>query len=230
MKDKIITPNTERNIRRFWKWFTLNEAAIREALKNGDFMDTACQSFIVKLHTITTRIGYEIAYPKNIDQALIIFTARGNTKLLPKINAIIAGFPGIPNWQVQALVQPESDLEPYKAGTDAPCEFADFELYISQMLFEPFDYDTVRRQLAITVFLPNYRYHYDNPSLAAAVETIIENLVGEVAFYRIITEVLLAQTPDDPAGLLPLYELPEVIQQLRFINRNTNRSINNLLG
>jgi len=74
------------------------------------------------------------------------------------------------------------------------------------------------KQLKINIYLPdcNEIKHYDN--LEYEIDWILIHIVGELAFYKHIREIILYPLPLEPIGLLSLIELPDFIDYLYQIN------------
>ena len=131
----------------------------------------------------------------------------------------------IPGFSVQAFVLPKENLEKYKLGTDEPLVFSDFTLRISEMKFLILEYNTERKKFKIMVLVNNYRYHYDNPMLSTVVFILMENLVGELDYYKYIQSFDLQQLPDNFQKGIPLYQLTEYINRLKTTKTGSTRII-----
>ena len=135
------------------------------------------------------------------------------------VHAIVDCAPTIPNWKIQALIQPCENLEVIKSGNDNPIIYQDFELKISEMYFNLKDYDIYKKNINIVMYLQNYKYHYENEYLEEIVHIALEELLGEIAFRNSISNIEIAQIPNKKENLLPLYELPQYIDLIKNSNR-----------
>lgn len=215
---KHITPQMQKQIKSFWNWFILNEKQITEAFCNNTKHDEVLHDLNRKLGYISKRIGFIIIGRKTKTIKLII-TAHGYKKLFPKVKGLIKNAPKIQNWEFQALIQPQTDLEKFKQGTDKPFIFRDFELKTSDLYFTPLEFNTFKKNMKIVVYIKNHIFHFNNEALAEAIQLIIQDLVGEVNFKKSIALVQLAQLPENPKNLIQLYELQEYIDFLNKLNR-----------
>lgn len=217
-----LTPTTLKNITLFWRWFLNHEIEILKALLYQENYNDIFNNLNKKLNTISSQIGFVIKGTDNPNQKLkIIFTAHGNKKLIPKVEAIRQKAPTFLNWQVESFIKPVEDIEQFKQGLDEAYIFPDFELKTSEAYFSILDYDVDKKKLNLIVYLKNYCFHFDNSFLQEAVYIMIEDLVGEMAVKKHISFVQLAQLSDNPRSLIRLYELQEYIEKLSLLNKKT---------
>jgi len=208
-----------KKITTFWNYFQKNEQEIINAFLLGINTDEICSQFIKKLNSVSKRIGYEITKPSNNqDKCRIIFTAYGYRKLFPKIIALEEQAPHLEHFTVQAFIKPFDDVEKYRNGTDDPIFYANYQIKISELQMALADYNIATKQLKINIYLPdcNEIKHYDN--LEYEIDWILIHIVGELAFYKHIREIILYPLPLEPIGLLSLIELPDFIDYLYQIN------------
>lgn len=224
-KNTEIKDTTTKKIQSFWSWFTKNQTAIKQAFSETNATAEVFRHLNRKLNNISKKIGFLFEKNKESNTIKLIFTVHGYRKRFPEVNALVATFPNIPGFEVQAFIQPAKDIETFKQGTDYPYIHPDFELKISEMKFNLLDYNTTLKKIKIKVFLQNYKYHYDNPFLSTAVFIVLEELIGEIAFRKHIKDFILAQLPDGPEKLMQLYDLQNCINYLNAINRNSKKHI-----
>lgn len=212
-----LTPTTLKKITSFWRWFLNHETEILKALLYQENYNDIFTHLNKKLSTISTQIGYVIKDTDKQNQTLkIIFTAHGNKKLMPKVEAITQNAPNFIHWEVESFIKPAEDIEKFKQGLDDAYIFPDFELKTSEAYFSILDYNIEKKKLNLIVYLKNYRFHFDNSFLEEAVYIMIEDLVGEMAVKKHISFVQLAQLSDNPRNLIRLYELQEYIDLINF--------------
>jgi hypothetical protein len=218
-----ITPTTHKKITSFWRWFLNHEIEILKAILYQENYNQVFEDLNKKLNTISNQIGFLIKGTDNPNQKLkIIFTAHGNKKLIPKVEAITQNAPSFLNWEVQSFIKPTEDIEQFKQGLDDAYIFPDFELKTSEVYFSILDYNIEKKKLNLIVYLKNYRFHFDNSFLQEAVYIMLEDLVGEMAVKKHISFVQLAQLSENPKNLIRLYELEEYIEKLTFMNKRKN--------
>lgn len=213
-----LTPTTHKKITSFWRWFLNHESDLLKALLYQENYNDIFTNLNKKLNTISTQIGYVIKDTDKSNQKLkIIFTAHGNKKLMPKVEAITQNAPSFISWEVQSFIKPTEDIEKFKQGLDDAYIFPDFELKTSEAYFSILDYSIEKKKLNIIVYLKNYRFHFDNSFLEEAVYIMIEDLVGEMAVKKHISFVQLAQLSDNPKKLIELYELQGYLDKINSI-------------
>lgn len=223
---KQMSPQMLKKIKSFWKWFQQNEKQILEAFTVNTKHDEVFNQLNQKLGYVSKRIGFIfIGKKSNNVKAKLIVTAHGYRKLFPKVNALVNNAPKSINFEFQAFIKPNSDIEKFKQGQDVPYIFQDFELKTSELFFKPLEFNTFKKKMKIVVYLKNYKYHFDNDSINEAVYIMIQDLIGEENFKRSIDLVQLAQLPENPLNLIHLYELQEYIDFLNKINRRVKIEI-----
>jgi len=223
---KQMTPQMLKQIKSFWKWFEQNEMQILEAFTTNTKHDEVFNQLNRKLSYVSKRIGFILVGRKsNSEKVKLIITAHGYKKLYPKVNGMINNAPKLSNWDFQAFIQPNSNIETFKQGMDKPYIFQDFELKTSELYFKPLEFNTFQKKMKIVVYLKNYKYHFDNDSIDEAVYIIIQDLIGEENFKKTIDLVQLAQLPENPKNLVHLYELQEYIAFLNKLNRRVKIEI-----
>jgi hypothetical protein len=224
--NKQITPVMLHRIKSFWKWFSQNETQIQEAFFTNAKHDQVFSQLTHKLGYVSKRVGYMLGGKRSESEKIkMIITAHGYRKLFPKVKALISNAPKLENWEFQALIQPNTDLERYKQGIDNPYVFQDFELKTSELYFKPLEFNTYRKKMKIMVYMKNYKYHFDNNMIDEAVYIIIQDLIGEENYKKTIDLVQLAQLPENTKNLIHLYELQEYIDFLNKINRRVKIEI-----
>lgn len=218
---KTISPSAKQKIEAFWKWFNKNRLEIENAVQYHENTEQVLNNFKNKIAQISKYLGFVLKGPKKDKSPYFtfIFTVGGQLKKVRWVHAIVDCAPNIPNWKIQALVQPCEDLEVIKSGNDKPFRTPDFELKISEMYFDMIDYDIHKKTISIKVFVQNYKYHYDNEYLEEIVHIALEELLGEIAFKNSISNIEIAQIPNNQESLLPLYEIPQYINLIKNSNR-----------
>lgn len=218
---KTVSPSGIIKIDAFWKWFKKNRIEIENALQNEENAEIVLKSIRKKIAQISNCIGFMIKGSNMVDRQFltIIFTVGGQLKKVRWAIAFENQAPVIPNWKIQALVHPCEDLEVIKSGNDKPIKNRDFELKTSEMYFDLIDYDIYKRTISIIVYLQNYKYHYDNEYMMETAHIALIELIGEVAYSKSLSNIQLAEIPDEIDDLIPLYELPEYIVLIKNSNR-----------
>ena len=219
--NKTVSPSAIQKIEAFWKWFNKNRLEIENAVQYHENTEQVLNNFKNKIAQISKYLGFVIKGP-NKDKSpyfTFIYTVGGQLKKVSLVHAIVDCAPTIPNWKIQALIQPCENLEVIKSGKDNPIIYHDFELKISEMYFDLIDYDIYKKTISIVVYLQNYKYHYDNEFPEEIVHIAIIELLGEVAYSKSISNIQLAQIPNNQESLLPLYELPQYTDLIKNSNR-----------
>ena len=218
---KTVSPSAIIKIDAFWKWFKKNRIEIENALQNEENAEIVLKSIRKKIAQISKCVGFVLKTPKMYDRSFFtfIFTVGGQLKKARWAIAFENQAPIVPNWEIQALVQPCEDLEVIKSGNDKPIKNHDFELKTSEMYFDLIDYDIYKRTISIIVYLQNYKYHYDNEYMMQTAHIALIELIGEVAYSKSLSNIQLAEIPVKIVDLVPLYELPQYIVLIKNSNR-----------
>ena len=219
---KVVSPSAVLKIGAFWKWFNKNRIEIENAIQYRENTEVL-NNLNRKITQISKCLGFVLKGPKKDEKQFFtfIFTVGGQLKRVSWAYTFENCAPSIPNWKIQALIQASEDLVVIKSGNDNPIKYVDFELKISDMYFNMVDYDIHKKTISIMVYLQNYKYHYDNKYLEEKVHIALEELLGEIAFKNSISNIELAQIPDEIDDLIPLYELSEYI----ILIKNSNRKL-----
>ena len=218
MKNQI-TPHQLRKIKSFWNWFTKNETQIIKALVS-DYEEEILTELNKKLSYVSKRIGffYDIHNSNPVIIKLTI-SSIGYSKLFPKIEALVQHAPRLEMWLFQALIQPNRDLKKFKLGTDTPFAYRGVILKISELSFSITDLNNRQKKMSIKVYIKQYDHLKDNPNSPEAIEMCILDLIGEIYYKKHITSFQLAQMPNKPKNLAPLYELLETVEFLKDLNK-----------
>lgn len=218
---KTVSPSAMLKIDAFWKWFGKNAIQLEDALEHGVNSREVLSTLDKRIKNISRSVGFMIKGSNKVDTRLfvIIFTVGGQLKKVRWVTAFENRAPSIPNWKIQALVQPYEDIEKIKSGDDKPLKSHEMEFKISEMYFEMVDYDIEKRTISIKVYYQRGLYQFYNPYLQEDVESVLELLLGEIALKNSLSEIQLAEIPDEIDGLIPLYKLPEYIVLINNSNR-----------
>lgn len=180
---KYLTPQKERAIISFWKWFLKNETTVFHELVNTNSDKVIFQTLNARLNRISKRVGFLIEI--NIDETAIkkgkiTFTANGYKKLFYLIEAFVINAPKKSIFEIDGFIKPDENIQKFINGTDDPHVFEDFEIKTSEVYFSIIEYNSARKNMKIKVYTKIYRYHYDNLFLMTALKIIIQSLVGDV--------------------------------------------------
>ena len=115
---KTVSPSAILKIDAFWKWFAKNSVQIENAVKHGVNSSEVFETLNKKIKNISNCVGFMIKGSNKVDRQFltIIFTVGGQLKKVRWVTAFENRAPSIPNWRIQALVQPYEDLEKIKSG------------------------------------------------------------------------------------------------------------------
>jgi len=184
--------------------------------------DVLYEELIQKLNLISRRIDYAIQVNLTDETCKIIIIGHGYPKLVPKIKAVVEAAPIIPNWSVQALLQPldHDELELVKQRLDKPVLFYDCELRMSEITFKLLSYDMKTKKVNISVYLGD-DYSIDSLGSTVIIWEFLLILLGEMTLRRNIKLTEFLETPQKNK-LSPLYELPQLIDSM-YSNRGRRR-------
>lgn len=216
-----------KKIQPFWNWFRKNEEALKHAIVLGINADALMGDFERKLGYISKRIGFFTLEPKvENGKIVLLFTCHGYRKLFPKMIALEELAPEMELFEVQSFIKPTENLDKMKLGTDASYGFDDCSFKISDLWFSLQSFDLKRKQVKITIFIPNYTELASYYDLHDEISLLLMGLIGEINYRKHLKSYELAELPTRTEGLIRLYELQEHIDYLYTINsRKRPRSI-----
>lgn len=208
-----------QQITSFWNYFKKNEQEIFNALLLLINYDEVFPQFLKKIFLVSKRMGFIIKVPDaNQEKYTLIFTCGGYRKLFAKTIALEEQAPEMELFTAQAFIKPFEDISEYKNGTDEPIAFHDHEIKISEMQMALLDYYVATKRLEINIYIPHYHELKDYKDLQSEFIWIVMFIIGEIAYRKHIKDFQLHQIPLEPKGLLPLIELPDLIEYLYQIN------------
>lgn len=195
-----------RLINNFWDFFkAYNKSLLQLDLKTEDGRKLF-DRLNAMLHIYCKDLDCVITRGKE-DSELTI-TAHGNPFLFKEVELLVHFSPLIDKWKVTAFLQPDTDLDKYRKGTDQLIFLHGIGLKISEMYFLPLEIKHRPNSLGIRIFLKNYLIHSNNRNLQEALYTQVEHLIGEKSFANDIAFIEMAQLKEEMKKLtIPLYEL-----------------------
>jgi hypothetical protein len=218
-KLKPISQNSKKQIMTFWNYVKKNEQEIYNGLLLGINYGLVLEQFYKKLKPISTVLFFLIKIPVNDQEKhRFIFCCRGYRRIHSKAIALAEQIPPLEFFTAQAFVSAYEDLSDFKNGTDTPLEFGAYEIRVSAMRLALEDYDIARKKLKINIYLPHYNEIKEYKNMEYDIHLHVMLILGEIAFYKHIAAIHLYPMPLEPAGLLPLVELPDLIAHLYQIN------------
>lgn len=141
-------------------------------------------------------------------QAELTITAYGNPYLFKQVELLVNFAPTLQRWKINAFIQPDNDLQPYKDAKDQPLRYHGVSIKVSDSYFKIYDDRSKSNTLGIQVLLKNYIVFKDHPKLREAVDTLVEHLIGEKAFANKLAYIDIIQlTSKNKVNVLPLYQL-----------------------
>ena len=197
----------------FWNHFQQNNFVfllINEIPK--DELKRHFDKLLLHLHQYNKDLNIIIKNKKN--GAELIITANGNPYLFKEVELLVHYAPKINRWKITAFLQPQTNIDKYKNGTDKPLDYYGISLRISEMYFEPLENHEKPTDLGIKVFIKNYIIHQDNPRLREAVYVHIEHLIGEKSFANDIAFIEIGQLQSNQEDVIELYNLQSFIETL----------------
>lgn len=208
-----------QQITSFWNYFKKNEQEIFNALLLLINYDEVFPQFLKKLSYVSKRRGFIIKVPDaNQEKYTLIFTCGGYRKLFAKTIALEKQAPELKLFTAQAFIKPFEDVSKYKNGTDDPIDFLDYEIKISEMQMALLDYNVATKRLEINIYIPHYHELKDYKDLKSEFIWIVMFIIGEIAYNEHIKDFQLHPIPLESKELLPLIELPDLIEYLYQIN------------
>jgi hypothetical protein len=84
---------------RFWAWFVANQAKLWAMADGGDpFWDVA----LGRLRLVHEGLSFEVSDPRDRRRDFVV-TARGDARLFPVVDALVAAAPALRRWTFTAL-------------------------------------------------------------------------------------------------------------------------------
>ncbi|KQB42846.1 hypothetical protein RCH33_943 [Flavobacterium daejeonense] len=194
----------------FWNYFRNNNFVF---LFLGEIPQEEIKEHFYKLNTVLHQYNkhLNLIIKNKANTAELIITANGNPYLFKEVELLVYHAPTIERWEITAFLQPETNLEKYKNGTDKPFEFYGIKLKLSEMCFIPLENLKKPSNLGIKVLLKNYIIYKDNPRFREAVYELLEHLIGEKAFANNLTCIEMGQLEGYNQNEIGLYHLKSYI-------------------
>lgn len=194
---------SEPAARRFWEWFARREQAFRDLDSDKPAL---IDEFYDRLVEYQPGLAFEIQSPEDGGSREIIISAHGDPDLFPQVRSLVASSPASDYWTVVAFKQP--------LGFDFTHARDGLTFDPSEMWFEPTTPGGEQAgELGLLVYLG-----FEDPQqeiALAAVWTILETALGEVAINDEIHNLAIAPLPPDPTEYVPLRDLPAFIEWRR---------------
>lgn len=213
--------NKMNPITNFWNYFRQNNFVF---LFLNEIPQEEIKEHFYKLTTVLHQYNKDLnlIIKNKVNNAELIITANGNPYLFKEVELLVYHAPFIERWKITAFLQPDTDLEKYKNGTDKSFEFYDIKLRLSEMFFIPLENSNRPDNLGIKVLLKNYIIYKDNPRLREAVYTQVEHLIGEKAFANDLACIEIGQLLGINQNQMELFYLKAYIDKE---NNNLSESI-----
>ncbi len=192
--------STDVSRRRFWEWFTRNEAALRR-------VEGGTEKILRELNRELERVATGLTYQFGpVEEGLKEFavSADGIRDRFTEVIELVSAAPTLPGWRILAF-RP-------RAGTDAVIQMNDVKLPADSLWFtvEP-DGD----RIGLTLFIPALEQS-NHDTLAGATFILLDMALGEYDVETKLGWIEHKPLPPSPAalGLRPFNELPESVDRL----------------
>lgn len=201
----------------FWSYFTANNFAFMMLNElEIEIKNEKLNELKRLLHHFHPKLGFLLN--SGYGQYNLIITAYGNPYLFKSVELLVKYAPEIINWDISAFIQPSTEIEKYKNGTDAPFNYHGISLKISEMKYTIIGNETNPLQISLNIFIKNYIVCSYDDYLVTAVYTLLELLLGEKSFTNEIVFVNISQLTADVElnqKPVPLFNLPDYINLTR---------------
>jgi hypothetical protein len=190
---------------KFWNWFETNHERFRSVDEAEDLLDL----FEAHLHEYDAELFFEISEPLDDGSNELIITAEGVMAKFPKVEALVAAAPAIPNWKVIAFKP--------AIGFNFVHEYGDLKLDPGQLWFLPLRAKSDPKILGLRIGVPDFD-ESDVEQVKNSLWIILDTGLGErVCSERIkrLEVALLPETPEDEGYI----ELPELSEYLGWRDR-----------
>lgn len=220
--NKEINARQLKTIQNFWNWFQDNEQNIYNAIILGINPNEVMEYFDINLGYVSKKIEcFFIKNPSGSQKNQMIFSAYGYRKIFPKIIALGDAAPKLEYFIAQTFIKPLTS----ENLNQLPEDFHDI---IKQIVIKLENYDIYKKQVKITLYLPE-KYEFENNFKAYNLaELALLFTLGEVKFNNHIDDFEVKPFTNNEKGLLSLTELTEFIDYLS--KTNLNKKLKVLLG
>ncbi len=185
------------NIKSFWRWFDLNKDKLSKINSMNEVeVDFILDEAINELHKYCRNLYLEIG--SNEDKMELIISAEGDDLYFSHAKKIIKESPNIKGWKFTALKPPQ--------GIDFILKYEDVTLDPSDIWFLPLENPQFPEKIGLRIGLPE---KYDSEWLVAAVEKLIDTVIGEEMYSKFIKHLEITKAPTSPQekGYIELYDL-----------------------
>jgi hypothetical protein len=182
----------------FWRWFIQHSSELRD-IRSAE--DAEYEELERRVAHVNEEIGVEIGGSEASDEVSLVFTAHGNERIFPVVDALVKGAPRIAGWQVRALKPPL--LEDFEVQYDEDA------LRVSDLWFEILTRGTLSGKLSIRIACAGCQ----NEERGNAALLALESFIGERAYASSIEVEEVIALPENPGagGLMPISRLAEIL-------------------
>jgi hypothetical protein len=196
---------TVMKIKAFWDWFERCNADYY-SVRDLDPVEKEMRLNVLlkKLHDYCDKLYFEVGGHPEGKQELII-TAEGNTEYFEEVEKLVYAAPTLRNWTIIAFIPPRE--------VDFKMTYEDITLHPPKMYFEPLEFEGDLHSIGIEVYIDNYKEVANSDWLTAAVNKILDTILGERSFAQDIAYVSIADlhSERDLDELIPLLKLPQFV-------------------
>lgn len=209
--------NKKDGIQEFWIWFTKNEQAFFQTVKNSDNID---QNFFSKLSPRIDALRKELYFLTgmyNDNTAELVITPDGVVKNIAFVEAIVDAAPPLPNWKFTALKPAIEDMEKFKI------KMYGFSFDINTMYFYPIEHRYRPDDVDIIIVHPDYTEE-NKANIAHGVEIFLDNYIGELNSIITIDNLNVTSSQQATGELIPLIKLKDYLiwREKEFIEKYTD--------
>lgn len=203
-------------IKDFWNWFSEYHEALYNLLAFSEHeQDYYYNELTIRLDNIHPNLGFELALPKDGSKAQFTITTDGQADGMFYVSQLASLAPEIPNWEIQAFIQPKISIEALKQGLEDPYEFNEFDLKPSHIFWAPVDINPDTYKYEFMFHFKGLQYRNLSISYDTGVEYLTYILLALLGEKQVNQQIQMIYYYDlDPEGIdwYPLYRLPEFLE------------------
>jgi len=204
---------TESPESKFWTWFEAEHDRFRniDKAKDGEEM---LDLLLARLHAYDRELFFEVSQPLDDGSNELIISAEGVRAKFPKVEALIAAAPKLPNWKVIAFKP--------ALGFGFVHEYGDLKIDPRKLWFLPLTAKSDPSILGLRVGLPDFDEGTED-KIKNSVWIILDTGLGEKTCADRIRHLEVVALPDRPdeEGFI---ELPELADYLAWIDKRNSES------
>jgi hypothetical protein len=182
----------------FWRWFVKHEEKLKK-IRSAE--DAEYEELERRVAEINEELSVEMGGSEGSGEISLVFTAHGNERVFPIVDALVKGAPRIAGWQLHALKPPL--LENFEIQYERNI------LRTGDVLFKILTRNTSSGKLSIEIACAGCK----DEECAHAALLVLESFIGERACALSVEVEEVIPLPENPSvsGLMTIRRLAEIL-------------------